>query len=621
MDYTQYVNRRPPSPPSPHHRYKPFAPSASLSSAASTVSSDLALNSPSRPPFHTAEAVSSQLHRRAVRDEYAALAAVVLTNTHLDDQRERHELIRIRLEDMLTTAEPANHRVLQIALSKCSARLDHIANQSHHLEQARSRMRVIEAKHFHGANATAIAPRLRAMHIRREQIATLVDHIRCTLHDQVRIHYLLTTLSEKLSVLLTLVGNVDRNQRPIVSDMSDRPALYKPSRTMSPRGTSFTHDSSRRHTSSRRIARNLFIQSKPDHATTSHTMDSRVDRAPNRTDRGPSSSNRRSNNGYSLPTQRSLPQRADSRHIPFVVKRALSYNASPTTLGHSTSTEPLWQNRSSSVHERTAGQSEPRLKIGDSLKRIRKMPGSSRSSGSFAADRESHRRQRILRVGTDPDDSEHSLSGSPVSPNVRTRRPADRVSSSEKRSHQRRDSQLEQSVLMDIDSLCTEASSVLSSSRGTNQELSEKRSSASVFGGEHKRGLGLTKFGFHRVRLWSQIRKLWAEVNELYGIVLTHGPHLVEEKIVSPTSIEHGVLGTWISPRKGRASGMKGRVHRTITAEAVRKVDDIVIWQQKLIVAIRRDGLEQKKMLRQADMTISEAYLTSLQTGPGPTAK
>lgn len=169
---------------------------------------------------------------------------------------------------------------------------------------------------------------------------------------------------------------------------------------------------------------------------------------------------------------------------------------------------------------------------------------------------------------------------------------------------------------MDIDSLCTEASSVLSSSRGTNQEMLEKRSSASIFGGEHKRGLGFTKFGFHRVRLWSQIRKLWAEVNELYGIVLTHGPHLVEEKIVSPSSIEHGVLGTWISPRKGRTSGMKGRVHKTITAEAVRKVDDIVIWQQKLIVAIRRDGLEQKKMLRQADMTISEAYLNSLQTRP-----
>ncbi|CAN8068362.1 unnamed protein product [Agarophyton chilense] len=619
MNYAQYVSRRPPSPPSPHHRHRPFAPSASLSSAASTVSSETPFSPSSRPPFHTPEAVSSQLHRRAVRDEYSSLAAVVLANVQLDDQRERHEIIRIRLEDMIATSQASNHRVLTLALSKCTARLDRLAQQSHHLEHARSRMRVIEAKHFHGADAPSVQPRLRALHLRREHIATLVDQIQCTLHDQERIQYLLTTLAEKLSALYTLVSQMDRNAKPNSSDTSDRPAAYVPSRSKSPRVSSFTHETSRRTSTARRVSINPFGHSAAEHSKSSPNAWIRTDRTPTRADRSNTRSDRQTNRGRILPTQRqqSLPQRSgEQRRIPFVVKRALSYNASSVQNTLPMTSEPSGINRSSSVHERIAAQSEPRLRVSDTFKRRRNVSASTKSSGSFGAgDVDALSEAHMTRMGG----GDHRfgecdrLSGSPVSPHMKL---LGENSLEDQMTQQRRNSQLEQSVLLDIDCLCTEASSVLSSSRSVHQEAFEKRSSTSLFGNEGKRGMGLGKLGFHRVRIWSQIRKLWGDINDMYGVVITHGPHLVEEKIVSAASVDKGLLGEWISARKGRTSGMKGRVHKTIVAEAVRKVDDVVAWQQKLIVAIRRDSTEQRKTLRQADMVISEAYLQSLRARP-----
>eukprot|EP00178_Gracilaria_changii_P021211 TRINITY_DN63131_c0_g1_i1.p1 TRINITY_DN63131_c0_g1~~TRINITY_DN63131_c0_g1_i1.p1 ORF type:complete len:655 (-),score=76.10 TRINITY_DN63131_c0_g1_i1:5324-7171(-) len=614
MNYAQYVSRRPPSPPSPHYRHRPFAPSASLSSAASTVSSE---TPSSRPPFHTAEAVSSQLHRRAVRDEYASLAALVLANVHMDQQAERHEIIRIRLEDMIAASDPSNHRVLALALSKCTARLDRLAQQSHSLEHARSRMRVIEAKHFHGTNAPSIEPRMRALHIRREHIATLVDHIRCTLHDQVRIQHLLTNLAAKLSALYALVNQMHRGATHNSSEASDRPAAYVPSRA--PRVSSFTHDTSRRSSAARRVSINPFSHASTEQSKSSNNARLRTDRTPVRADRSNTRSDRQTNRGRSLPTQRSLPQRgADNRRIPFVVKRALSYNASSVQSMSAVTSEPTRVNRSNSVHERTVAQSEPRLRLSETFKRNRKLSASTRSSGSFGgADMQALSEARVTSVrGADHEFTEsNGLAGSPVSPHMRT---FDSHGVEENGAQHGDDAQLEQSVLHDIDSLCTEASSVLSCSRSINQEVIEKRSSSSLFGGEGRRVIGLNRLGFHRVRTWSQIRKLWGEINELYGVVITHGPHLLEEKIVSASSVEHGVLGEWISPRKGRTSGMKGTVHKTIVAEAVRKVDDVVAWQQRLIVAIRRDSLEQRKTLRQADMVISEAYLQSLQSRRSP---
>lgn len=263
--------------------------------------------------------------------------------------------------------------------------------------------------------------------------------------------------------------------------------------------------------------------------------------------------------------------------------------------------------------------SEPRLRVAQQtpIKPLRDLSQSIRSSVSLAQDASLHEQATLGTVFEDVDSA--SNGGSPTS----NRRASSGTMFSGSNMEHRRQSEIEKAVMMDIDSLCTEASSVLSSSRGTNNagELYEKRSTSSLTSnGELKRSKGLSVPGFHRVRTWSQIRKLWTEVNEQYIVVCTHAPHLVEEKIVSLESVEDGILGVWTSARKGRnVSGIKGGLHVNLTEEAARKVDEIVNWQQKLIVAIRRDNLEQVKVLRHADETISQSYMETLKYGSGKT--
>lgn len=177
----------------------------------------------------------------------------------------------------------------------------------------------------------------------------------------------------------------------------------------------------------------------------------------------------------------------------------------------------------------------------------------------------------------------------------------------------------EPSILLDIDSLCTEASSMLSCSRGMDGEKGRRRGSISsglrheMLGGMDESVLvkGLPKFGFGRMRAQSQMKKLWTEINELYSIVLTHGPHLVEEKIVARSSLETGLLGSW-NAGKGQGLHLRMNFQTGVVTEAVRKADGIMKWQHRLVVAIRRDFYEQRKALNEADRVISEAYLTSL---------
>lgn len=176
----------------------------------------------------------------------------------------------------------------------------------------------------------------------------------------------------------------------------------------------------------------------------------------------------------------------------------------------------------------------------------------------------------------------------------------------------RADSTFDQSVLVDLDSLCTEASSVLSRSGGVDATAKPiRRGSVGRIGAELRRGKTFARLGFGRMRTPALVKKLWGEVNELYGIVLTHGPHLVEEKIVTRGSMATGILGAWNS-RKGRSGGLRTSFQVATVQEAIRKIDGVVMWQQRMIVTIRRDYLEQRKALRQADELISQAYIRSM---------
>lgn len=506
---------------------------------------------------------------------------------------------------MLTTADTRSLRVLHLALEKCNSKLDSLAASTRHIDEARARMRVIESKHFHGARATSlVAPELRAMHIRREGIATLVEHIQCTLHDQVRIHYILTELFAKLVNIRALLSSMDRADRvpsDCVTERSEGVASNPPVPVQ--RSPSFG-DSGRRTPLSRRGSRGGGFRNVMEPSNFGG------DRTPVR--------------GSTLRSQRSLPRRNEPRLIPFVVKRALSYNASPLSAqSQSTGGNTSWWANNESLVGRVPGRSEPRLNVNNANDRsVKARAETQTSSSSRNAAQRSGKTSRRHRYRTMEDTAGGDDDLLPVSPVSHCTMSDTSPSVETKRLLSGRGNSVDQSVLVDIDSLCTEASSVLSSSRGVGGDKPARRGSvsSSIFHANNssKRSIGLSRFRFGRIRIPSQIKKMWLEINELYGVVLTHGPHLLEEKIVSQSSLESGILGPWSSPKKGRGgSSLRVSFQTNIVVEAIRKVDSIVLWQQRLIVAIRRDHNEQRQALRQSDCLISQAYLQSLRGTSG----
>lgn len=593
MDYAQYVSRRPPSPPPLYNPHKSLIISASLS-AASSLSVESRQSQNPLPPIRTTASVSAHLHRRALRDEYAALASIVNASADADAQRDRQEAVRIRLEDMLTQADHRAVRVLNLALEKCNAKLDSLAASTRNTDDARARMRVIESKHFHGARApTNVPPELRAMHIRREGIATLVEHINCTLHDQVRIHFMLQELADKLKYLKTLLYSLNRTDR-------EPSASHSPPST--PTARHHASGNARRHGLPRRSSRGAF-------RTPSHDRFSSADH--------------NSLRGNSLRSQRSLPRRAEGSLIPFVVKRALSYNATPENIspddvpgGHATSNNTSWWNEADQAPPRPG--SEPRLNAANHRPTSPQAPNyeSDFLPNSDMTRKLSPQRSAYPRDGRqDSHESDEAFGASPVSCCTNESEHSPKSKQMRLKPHA---SAMDQSVLLDIDSLCTEASSVLSSSRGMDSEKPSRRGSisSSLFTAmePRKRSKGFGRLRLGRLRVPSQIKKLWIEVNDLYGIILTHGPHLVEEKIVSAASMETGILGTWNPLKKGRGFRHHVNFQTGNVVEAIRRADSIVAWQQRLIVAIRRDQNEQRKSLRHADNIISHAYLQSLDS-------
>lgn len=613
------------------------------------------------------------------------LASTVTNATETEALRDRQEVVRIRLEHMLTEADSRSTRVLLLALQKCNIKLDTLAAATRHIDESRTRMRVIESKYFHGSKASElVAPELRTLHIERGGLATLVEQIQCTLFDQVRIHYLLTQLTHKLSTLSSLLHMLDRKDTSSssLSKRSDRlddlaiitsvpkqqtsyhqqphPSSHRNQRhgrgrdssshtSPHPR-SSFSGDTVRRSAFNRRVSRSYaFRQHSQDHAA------------------GIAASSDRGSTGTSgLNTPRSLSRGSDTATlIPLAMKRALSYNSvAPNSASpeegedeeddrrHANGTGSAWDkaphmhmhgtvpmsNDASSVTSspgrRTGGaRGNGRLSFGNVQARFRgdreRATGGSGSAKSIPNGRVEGRmwKRRTGRVADDLENTEEEgLHVSPVSFSI-----GDKVVKGGGNGcglslggaanwSGRVDS--DASVILDIDSLCTEASSILSSSRGMDGEKARRRGSLSaglrqeaLLGGgggdETVMGKGLTKFGFGRLRVQGQMKKLWGEINELYSIVLTHGPHLVEEEIVSEGSVESGLLGSW---NAGKGQGMTLRVNfqNGVVTEAMRAADGVVNWQHRLVVAIRRDFYEQRKALSEADLVISQAYLSAL---------
>lgn len=563
MDYAQYVSRRPPSPPPFRHPYP-----APLS--ASPV-----------PPTYEPESNDSPttlLHRRAIRDEYSALSSQVRTGAVLQSQRDRHEAVRIRLEDLLTRADARAQKVLYLALDKCNANLNALSNDIRTLDDAQARMRVIESKHFLGNRPHPHTSTLRSLHVRREAIATLVDQIACTLHDQVRIHHLLTVLASKIAVLRANLVALDRVDRPHSMPDLDRSNMVH--------ATAVTdmHTSHSRSPFSRRNSRSGIRGTEP------FTLSSTPDRLTTRSS--------------VLHSQRSLPRRSDVRSIPSVVKRALSYNASPSRDSIEEKHDASWWGQTSP----DTGRSEPKLSLPEvsrgawrfgetSLRDI----GRVRDAGA------------VLSFGQEEEivDDESFPPVSPVSQCTASDGSPRTNSRGGKGSHgSRADSAFDRSVLVDIDSLCTEASSVLSLMRGGDSKPFRRGSvppAAFVQAGP------LSKLRFGRFRGSGSVKKIWGEINELYGVILTHGPHLVEERIVTRASVAQGILGPWNGHKIGKTGNLRGGLQVAAAGEAARKVESVILWQQRLVVAIRRDFLEQRKTLRQADAVVSKEFVRSLE--------
>lgn len=710
MDYAQYVSRRPPSPPLSHTKLRSFSVTPSMSSVLPTVpfstdvaSDDNSTNSPTNPttstyphdnnpnennnnislsspsPTHysnlqspaietstttTTTAVSTYLHRRAVRDEYTALAAVVKAANDADVQRDRQEVVRIRLEHMLSIADARSFRILTLALQKCNAKLDSLASATRSADEARARMRVIESKHFHGARASIVPPELRALHIRRGALATLVDHILCTLHDQVRIHFLLTQLASNLSSLRSLLISLDkdRSSQPVERfDRNDDPDvtaappstptnslrsptysnLHTPHRVESVDGrmssntrASFCADTSRHANYQRRVSHSYALR----HFSQDGVLSS--DRPPSPSPLYPTSipysSQSRSGRNDAFHPRRHLPQRDDPQKLnQQAVKRALSYNANQQNVSEGPADEASWWGDTPPPSATAVATAPPSSKPHESKQHSRisfvavqsRLRGDSKiktsrakNSGSLARAVDALPwRRRAARVNEDPESGEDdALPVSPVSHSTVSDCHSSRQSS-RPGSGSSPGAASEQSVLLDIDSLCTEACSVLTSSRGEGGKVRRRGSLSSglwVNANDQPPVKHLGWLGFGRLRIHGQMKRLWAEINELYSIVVTHGPHLVEEKIVPRSSLETGLLGSW-NAGKGQGSSLRISFQTGIVLEAMRKVESIVGWQRRLVVAIRRDLYEQRRSLRQLDRVISQAYLASLEDEKG----
>lgn len=736
---------------------------------------------PQPQPQPQTASVSALLHHRAVRDEYETLANVVREALVVEAERERQEAVRIRVESMLIRADPSSLRVLQLALRKCNTRLDSLASAARPVDDARARMRVIESKHFHGARCAAVAPELRALHIRRGAQATLVDHIHCALYDQVRIHYLLIELSARVAHLRALLGALDRASAAASygaaaaslnfhTERSDRhddlalvaagspllhhsyhralpnsrdrrhptipmtrsyggstnscatcgpassssngngrgrgsrdgsaasPSSNAPSGWASGR-TSFSADTLRRASIARRTQKQHPIRSfqshdAPDVSTTSGRCSSSAD--------GPKS-------------QSFLSRRGDTGLIPHVVRRALSYDPSPSanapaesqsqsqsqSQSHSqpqsrspaccTTDEPSWWADTPSVTpsslshklQQPRALSPPSEPLPLQPQRLSSPARCVESEGSGVCGRARRRteqsrecgppsgsagrshthyakpwRWRSARPEEEPDqgvEDDCLLPVSPVSYSAGSDQATTECSAAAAAVAAAAVSR--RAVLGDVESLCTEVSSVLSSSRGMEDMTggsgfgstgrTRRRGSLSSgfrhdpnnssggyrhFGSSSGGGVGrmirnggssgrgmrtVGRLGLGRLRVQAQAKRLWTDVNELYSVVLTHGPHLVEEKIVPRSSVDTGLLGSWHAG-KGQGASLRLSFQAGIVTEAARKVESIVAWQHRLVVAIRRDLFEQRKALRHSDTIISDAYLAAMAAQPDP---
>lgn len=570
MDYATYITRRPPSPPP----LSPSAPPPLLSATPTPPPSEpLALHPP-----------SSLINSRAIAEEYALLCQKVRASNTVIALRDRHESVRIRLEDLLLHSDARGRRILEIALAKCNGKLEEIKHSVRDLDEMQSRMRVIESKHFLGLRAAQNDQQItqvRKLIIQRDAVLVLVEHIGCALHDQIRIHHMLSVVAAKINTLRNCLSDMDRADRP-----HPQMDVEKSTLTHATAVTDTALHASGRRPFSRRTSRSMSRGTDP------LTPSSVPDRPPMRSS--------------ALRPQRSLPRRSDSKLIPFVVKRALSYNASRAEEKH---THPpsagdigsWWGDSSLSNLER----SEPKLNRAQAKDHKWRV-----NEGSLRDVTGGHELGHIFSLKEASIDDGGEEDFPPVSPvsHYTTSEESGRTSSRGRGS--RADSAFDRNVLVDLDSLCTEASCVLSSGKIIEDESPIRRGSVPTVGFS-KSGLG--RMRFRRLRGSSNVKKLWMEVNELYGVILTHGPHLVEEKIVTRASVSQGILGAWCGKGGGKAGSFRQGLQAAAVGEAVRKIEAVVKWQQRLVIGIRRDFREQRRVLRHADWVISQEFVGGLE--------
>lgn len=695
MDYAQYVSRRPPSPPLLTAKLRTFSISPSASSiippppTSSTDSPKLSSFQPSMHPQHAnrfsnkhfsttptastdsiasphiATSANTSIpptgpHRRTVRDEYAALSAFVKSTSDVDVQKDRQEIVRIRLEHMISVADFHSARVLTLALYKCNAKLDALASATRPADDARTRMRVIESKHFHGTRASIVPVQLRKLHIKRGALATLVDHITCTLHDQVRIQFLLTQLASNLSVLRSLLISVgrDRSSQPLdrfdriehdlaspcsTSNISKIPFRLMshsngqpPQRVESIDGrqspntrASFSADVSRHSTfasrmsysyASRRLSQDAFL---PTHRQTSPSsmVYSPLISPPHYTPGRPHTQghhpNRRHKDGAKVTEMTGIRALSCESNRQYVTECDESswWNDTPPPSATGVSTEPPSSTNRDGKPGRLSfvGHEHTRIRgQGRGKGHVQKMSSVySRGMDVFPW------RRRSARLVEDTDTGEEDQAVSLLSQSTVSDCHSSRTKSGSRKSHV---FSSEEDVLVDIDSLCTEACSILSTSHGQEGNRVKRRCSISsgLWGSSAYEELTAKPagwLGLGRFRAYGQIKKLWSEINDLFAIVVTHGPHLVEEKVIPASCLENSLLGPWNAGKQG--SSLRTHFQTGVAIDANRRVNCIVNWQRKLVVSIRRDLYEHRKTLRRLDGILSRAYIASLENIKG----
>lgn len=138
-----------------------------------------------------------------------------------------------------------------------------------------------------------------------------------------------------------------------------------------------------------------------------------------------------------------------------------------------------------------------------------------------------------------------------------------------------------------------------------------------------KASKGLARYTVTRIRNPAKARKLWAEAEARYALVLSEAPHFTEESLVPLGTIEGGLLGERVGLSSGAPGGGRRRHVERIgymcdkVNEALILVGEMEAWQTRLVERIRTDYRAFRARLRELEGALTHLYIEQITGSTG----